>query len=156
MIQVKEQGYKWRLSVCGHQRIDLILNGLHAGTQFVLGAFLCQFFYHFRRKLTVTGFCNMGFKLLIASAKVFAQVANIHRLSTVLAAGNSGNDLCQNGAGNLEALWAFNQLAVHNGAVVQHIANVNQAAVENWLEKIVGIVKVNLTVFMGLRDFLRQ
>ena len=33
LIQVKEQGYKWRLSVCGHQRIDLILNGLHAGTQ---------------------------------------------------------------------------------------------------------------------------
>lgn len=80
-------------------------------------------------------------------------MTDINRLTAVLAGSNRGNNLCHNGAGNLKALRAFNHFAVHNRAVIQHIADINQAAVENRLNKIVGIMKMQHAFFMRLEIF---
>ena len=83
-------------------------------------------------------------------------MADIHRLAAVLAAGNAGDNLRHNGAGNLEALRAFNEFAVHNRAVVQHIADINQAAVKNRLNEIIGIMEMNCAFVMRFGNFFRQ
>ena len=83
-------------------------------------------------------------------------MANINGLTAVLAGGYGSNDLRHNGAGYLEASGAFNELAIHNSAVIQHITDINQAAVKNRLDKIIGIVKMQHALFMGLRDFFWQ
>ena len=83
-------------------------------------------------------------------------MADIHRLAAVLAAGNGSDNLRHNRAGNLEAFWAFNQLAVHNGAIVQHVADVNQAAVKNRLDEIISIMEMDCALVMRLGNFFRQ
>ena len=81
-------------------------------------------------------------ELFIAAAQVFAQVADIHALAAVLVGGHAGDNLGHHRAGNLKALGAFDHLAVHHGAVVQHVADVDQAAVKNRLHKIICVVEM--------------
>ena len=83
-------------------------------------------------------------------------MAHIHGLPAVLVGGHTGDDLGGDGAGYLEALGAFDKLAVHHGAVVQHVADVDQTAVEDGLDKVVGVVKMQQALVVGLGDFLRQ
>ena len=52
------------------------------------------------------------------------------------------DNLSHNRTGYLETLRAFNQFAVHHGAVIQHVLNINQTAVKNRLNKIVRIMEV--------------
>ena len=77
-------------------------------------------------------------------------MADIHRLAAVLAAGNGSDNLRHNRAGNLEALRAFNQLAVHNRAAIQHIADINQAAVKNRLNEIIRVMEMDQPLLMGI------
>ena len=83
-------------------------------------------------------------------------MAHIHALAAVLVGGHVGDDLGHDVAGHLEALGAFDHLAVDHGAVVQHIADVDEAAVENGLHKVVGIVEVQDALIVSLADLLRQ
>ena len=73
-----------------------------------------------------------------------------------MAGGYGRDNLCHHGTCNLKASGAFDKLAVHNSAVIQHITDINQAAVKNRLDKIIGIVKMQHALFMGLRDFFWQ
>lgn len=95
-------------------------------------------------------------ELLPAAAQILAQVAHVHALTTVLVGGHAGNDLSGDGAGHLEALGGLNELTVHHGAVVQHVADVDEAAVENRLDKVVGVVEVDGALVVSLGDILRQ
>ena len=99
---------------------------------------------------------NLPLELLLAPPQVLAQVADVHALAAVLVGGHAGDDLGGDGAGHLEALGAFDELAVHHGAVVQHIADVDEAAVEDGLNEVVRVVEVEQPFVMGLGDLLRQ
>ena len=83
-------------------------------------------------------------------------MTDVHRLPAVLGACHRRNDLGHDGTRNLKGLGAFNHLAVHHGAVVQHIPDVDQTAVEDRLEKIVGVVEVKNALVVRLGDLLRQ
>ena len=156
LLQVQKQGNKRRLTIGGHQGIDLILNGLYATLELVAQALVCQTLQSFVINVASGGFLDALFKLFVALTQIFAKMTDINRLTAVLAGSNRGNNLCHNGAGNLEALGAFNHFAVHNRTVIQHIADINQAAVENRLNKIVCIMKMQYTLFMSLRNLCRQ
>ena len=83
-------------------------------------------------------------------------MAHIHALAAVLVGGHAGNNLGGDGAGHLEALGGFNELAVHDGAIIQHVADVNEAAVKDGLDEVVGIVEVDGALVVGLGDIFRQ
>ena len=83
-------------------------------------------------------------------------MAHLHALSAVLVGGHAGDDLGDDGAGYLEALGGLDELAVDHGAVVQHIPNVHQAAVEDVLHEVVRVVEVEHALVVGLGNLLRQ
>ena len=95
-------------------------------------------------------------ELLPAAAQVLTQVAHVHALAAVLVGGHAGDDLGGDGAGHLEALGGLDELAVHDGAVVQHVPDVNEAAVEDGLDEVVGVVEVDGALVVGLGDILGQ
>ena len=98
----------------------------------------------------------MLFKLHAALAEVFAEVADVHRLPAVLRAGDRRDDLRDDGAGDLETLRAFDELAVHDGAVVEHVADVDEAAVEDGLDEVIRVVEVQHALFVRLADLFGQ
>ena len=156
LLQIQKQGNKRRLTIGGHQGINLILNSLYAALQLVAQALVCQTLQSFLINVAFSGLHNTLFELFVALTQIFAQMTDINRLTAVLARSNRSNNLCHNGAGNLKALRTFNHFAVHNRAVIQHIADINQAAVENRLNKIVGIMEMQHALFMRLRNLCRQ
>ena len=83
-------------------------------------------------------------------------MADVNRLTAVLAAGNRGNDLCHNGTCNLEALRALDQLSVHDRSILKHITDIDQTAVKNALQIIIHIMEMDHTILMRLNDLLRQ
>ena len=83
-------------------------------------------------------------------------MTDIHRLTAILTGRNRSDDLRHHVAGDLEALGRFDHLAVHYRAVIQHIPNIDQAAIENRLNKIVHIMEMQHTIFMRFGDFCRQ
>ena len=83
-------------------------------------------------------------------------MANVDGLTAVLAGGYGSDNLGHDGAGYLEASGAFDKLTVHNGTVVQHIADINQAAVENRLNEIVRVMEMEHALFMSLGNLFRQ
>ena len=83
-------------------------------------------------------------------------MAHVHALAAVLVGGHVGNDLGHDVAGHLETLGGLDELAVHHGAVVQHIPDIDETAVEDGLHEIIRVVKVQHALVMGLGDLLRQ
>ena len=83
-------------------------------------------------------------------------MAQVHALAAVLVGGHTGDDLGHHGAGHLEALGALDELAVHHGAVLQHVTDVDETAVKDGLDKIVRIVEVDGPLVVGLGDVLGQ
>ena len=67
------------------------------------------------------------------NATVASKVTDINGLTTILAGGNGSNDLCNDRTRNLKTLRALNQFAVHDGAIVKHISDVDQTTVEDRL-----------------------
>ena len=96
------------------------------------------------------------FELVAALAQVLAEVAHIHRLPAVLRAGDRRDDLRDHRAGDLKTFGALDQLAVHDGAVVEHVRNVDEAAVEDGLHEVVGVVEVQYALVVRLRDLFGQ
>ena len=153
---MQEQSYERRLTVGGHQCIDLVLNGLHTTLQFCAQTFLYQAFQSFFVNLATRSFQNITFEFVIATAQVFAQVADIYRLTAILGRSNGSDDLGHNGAGNLEAFGAFNHFAIHYSTFIKHITDINQATVEDRLNEIVSVMEVEHTFIVSSGDFFRQ
>jgi len=102
------------------------------------------------------GFHKAFTELIPAAAEIFAQVGNINGLSAILGRRDRRNDLGHDRAGNLEALWAFNEFAMHDRSIIQHIPNIDKAAIEHGLDKIVRIMKVKDTFIMSTGNLFRQ
>ena len=156
LLQVQEQGDEGGLAVGGHEGVDLVLDGLHTALQLVPQTVLHQALHGglIHHAGALVG--DVLAELLPAAAQVLAQVAHVHALAAVLVGGHTGDDLGGDGAGHLEALGALNELAVHHGAVVQHVPDVDEAAVEDGLDEIVRVVEVDGSLVVGLGDVLGQ
>ena len=85
LLQIQKQGNKRRLTISGHQGIDLILNGLYAALQLVAQALICQTLQSFVINVASGGFLDALFKLFVALTQIFAQMTDINRLTAVLA-----------------------------------------------------------------------
>ena len=83
-------------------------------------------------------------------------MTHINRLSAILAARNSRNDLRHDRTSHLKALRTLDQLAIHHRSMFKHITNINQATVKNALQIIVHIMKMQYTIFMGFHNLLRK
>ena len=154
--QVQEQRNKRRLAIGGHKGVDLVLDGLHAGFQFFPQAFIHNRFDLFRIRVFAQGVLRLIHKFFPAAPQVFAQMPHVNRLTAILAGSNGSDNLGHYVTGYLEALGRFNHLAVHHRTIVQHVADINQAAVENRLDKIIHIVKMDYAFIMGFGNFFRQ
>ena len=83
-------------------------------------------------------------------------MTQVHTLTTVLVGGHTCNNLRHLSACDSERMRRLNHFPVHHGAVLQHIADVNQAAVEDRLDEVVCIMEVNGTLVVGLGNVLGQ
>ena len=154
--EIEEQGDEGGLSVGGHQGVDLVLDGLYTGLQLIPDPVIHQTFKRGLIHLSGALIEDVLAELLAAAAQILAQMAHVHTLAAVLVGGHTGDDLGGDGTGHLEALGAFNELAIHYSAVVQHIADIDQAAVEDGLDKVVCVVEVDRSLVVGLGDVLGQ
>ena len=94
--------------------------------------------------------------LFRALAQILAQMTRIDGLPAILAACHRGNNLRHHRTSNLKTLRTLNQLAIHNRSLIKHIADIDETAVKNRLDKIVHIVKMNNALFMRFRNLLRK
>lgn len=80
----------------------------------------------------------------------------VDRLTSVLTACNLCDDLCGDGASDLETLRRIDLLAVNHRAVREHVLEIDEAAVEHRLDDVVHIVKMNRARIVRLDDIRRD
>ena len=95
-------------------------------------------------------------KFFPALTQIFSQMLDIDALSAVLVAGYGCDDLGGHGTCHLEALGRFDHFTVDGSTVVQHVLDIDQTAVEDRLDKIIRIMKMQHTVIMCHGNMLRQ
>ena len=153
-IQIHKYRDKRRLSVGCHQGKHLILNHLDALLDFA-------FYTHFRHACNQLVLClySLGFQFL-ADLPAELVAAYLHKrckvgerdaLTAVLGACNLGNGLGGDITGRGKAVGLFNHGLADDGAVLKHVFQIDKAAVVHMLRKIIGIMKMNNTLFMSLR-----
>ncbi len=156
LLEVEEQGYKGGLAVGGHQGVDLILEGLHPVFQLAAHLVVHQAVHGGLVHLAGALIGHVGLEFLPAFPQIPAQVAQVHALAAVLVGGHAGDNLGDHRAGHLKALGALDELAIHHGPVLQHVTDVDEAAVEDGLDEVVRVVEVDGPLVVGLGDVLRQ
>ena len=158
-VQVHEHGDEGGLSVTGHEGDELVLDGLDAGFDFFLQApfhnlFDDGFVHGFAGFFS---FFNHFFRdFLAADVHKGRQMGQGEGLAAVLVGCHLGHDLGGHVAGGEEGMGLFNEGLADDGAVLQHVFQVDEVAVVFPLGEIVGVVEMDDAFFMGLHDFLRQ
>ena len=157
LVQVHEHGDEGCLSVGGHQGDDLILNGLDAAADFVtqaglndllnglfggLHAELLQFLFH------------ISADLLTADLDKRCQMSQRDGLSAVLVGSNLCNNLGCNVAGGGEGMGLLDQGTGNDGAVLQHVIQIDQIAVVHMLCIVVSIMEMDDAGFVGIHNVL--
>ena len=84
------------------------------------------------------------------------QMGQGNGLAAVLVGGHLGDDLGGDVAGGGEAVGLFDQGAGDDGAVLQHVLQIDQIAVVHVLGIIVHVVEVDDARLVGLHDVLGQ
>ena len=153
---MQEQGHERRLSVGRHQGVDLVLDGLDARAQLVLEAQLHDALLVRGVQPVAELLVQLGGKLVLALAQVFPQVLDVHGLAAILVAGHRRDNLSGDGAGHLEALGGLYHLSVDGCPIVQHVLDINQAAVEDGLDEIVRVMEMEHAIVVGQGNVLRQ
>ena len=77
-------------------------------------------------------------------------------LPAILVAGHLRDNLGSDVAGGGKAVRLFDEGAGDDGAVLQHVLQIDQIAVVHMLREIVGIVEVDNSLLMRFHNFLRQ
>ena len=159
LAQVHEHGDEGSLTVGGHQGDHLVLDGLHAPADLLPQALFHDTVHH----LGVGGAAadgdigqHLGLDLLAGHVHEGGQMGQGNGLAAVLVGGHLGNDLSGDVAGSGEAVGLLDHGAGDDGAVLQHILQIDQVAVVHVLGIVVHIVEVDDAGLMGLHDLLRQ
>ena len=83
-------------------------------------------------------------------------MADIYGLSAVLTGRDRRDYLRGYGTGSLEGAGAFNHFSVHDGTLFKHVLDIYKAAIENGLQKVVGVVEVNCALVVRLGNIFGQ
>lgn len=159
LVQVHEHGDERRLAVGGHQGDDLILDGLHAALDL-----LAQAGFHDLGELLLAGIdtqflhfsLGIAADLLAADVHKGRQMGQADALTAVLVGSHLGDDLGGDVAGSGEGMGLFDEGAGDNGAVLQHIVQVDQVAVVHVLGEVVGVMEVDNAFLVRLDHLGRQ
>ncbi len=159
LVQVHEHGHKRRLAVGRHERDNLVLDGLHAFFDFAAYAHFRHFIGFFLGVLHAHGvelFAHFPARLVARHLHEWRQVGQGDALTAVLGAGHLGDDLRRHVAGGREAVRLFDHRFRDDGAVLEHVLQIDEAAVVHVLGEVVRIVEVNDSLVVGFHDFRRQ
>ena len=155
LIQVHVHGDKRSLSVAGHQRDELILDGLDSALDLLRQTELDNLVDDFIDHGLAAGFPlfdDLFADLLTAHIDERSQMCQGEGLAAVLVGGNLGNDLRRHIAGGVEAVRLLNQGLADDSAVLQHILKVDKIAVVLLLSVIVRIMEMDNALFVSLYD----
>ena len=158
-IQVHEHGDKRSLAVAGHEGDQLVLNGLDTGFDFFLqtafGDLADDFLIH-----GFAGFLPFGDdftdNLLTGNINEGSQMRQGEGLAAVLVGGNLRYDLGGNIAGGKEGMGLLNEGLADDRTVLKHILQIDQIAVVFSLGKVIRIVEMNDSFFMGFDNIFRK
>ena len=159
LIEVHEHGDEGSLSVGGHEGHHLILDGLHAPTDFLPQTVLHHLGDGFFTGRNAEG-CHFLFhalaNLLPADLDKGRQMGKGNGLAAVLVGGHLGDDLGRDIAGRGEGMRLLDQGAGNDGAVLQHILQIHQIAVVHMLGIIVGVMEMDDARLVGRHDLRGQ
>ena len=159
LAEVHEDRDERRLPVGGHERDDLILDGLHAAADLVAQPGLDDLGDRLLRRLHAEGLDLLQdgpADLLPGDVDERRQVRQRNGLAAILVGGDLRDDLRGDVAGRGEAVRLFDERAGDDRAVLQHILEIDQIAVVHVLGEVIRVVEVDDALVMRLDDVLRQ
>ena len=157
LAQIHEHGDEGGLTIGGHQRDHLILDGLHTAVDLAAQAALHDLLLALGRNVQTGHFhFYLSGDLLAGDIHKGGKVGQADALAAVLVGCHLCNDLGGNVAGGGKAVRLFNIGAGDHGAVLQHVLQIDQITVVHVLSKIIGVVEVDQTLLMGLDDLRIQ
>ena len=158
-VKVHEHGDERRLPVAGHEGDELVLDGLDAGLDLFLQAAFHDlgddvFIHHF------AGFpalCEDFFSdLLAADVYEGSEVCECEGLPAVLVRSDLRDDLCRDIARGEEGVRLFDHGLADDGAILQHVFQIDEVAVVLALGEIVGVVEMDDALLVRFHDFFRE
>ncbi len=157
LAQIHEDGDEGGLTIGGHQGDDLILDGLDAAVDLIAQAALHDLLLPLGGNIqTLHLGLDLGGDLLAGDIHERSQMSQADTLAAVLVGGDLRDDLGRDVAGGGEAVGLLDIGAGDDGAVLEHIFQVDQVAVVHVLCEVVGIVEVDQTLLMRLDDLRVQ
>ncbi len=157
LSQIHEDGDERSLTVGGHQGDDLILDGLDAAVDLVAQTALDDGLLPLSGDVQALHLgLDLGGDLLAGDIHEGSEVGQADALAAVLIGRHLCDDLGRNVAGGGKAVGLFDIGAGDDGAVLEHIFQIDQIAVVHVLGKVIGIVEVDQALLMGLDDLRVQ
>ena len=159
LVEVHEDGDEGSLAVGGHERDDLILDGLDAALDLLAQTTLDDLL-----DLLLVGLDAEHLELRIGlAANLLARDVDEGRemrerdgLAAILAARHLGDDLRGDVARGGEHVRTLDEGTRDDRAVLEHVLEVDEVAVVHVLREVVGIMEVDDAVVVRLDDLARQ
>ena len=159
LAEIHEDGDERGLPVGGHERDNLILDGLDATADLVAQACLNDVGDGFFRGLHTEGLDLLehgAADLLPGNIDERSQMCQGNGLAAILVRGDLRDDLGCNVAGRGEAVRLFNQRAGNDCTVLEHVLQIDQIAVVHVLGEIIRVVEVDDALVVRVNNVLRQ
>ena len=158
-IKVHEHGDEGRLSVAGHEGDELVLDGLDARLDLFLQAAFHDLgddgFIH--RFAGFPALCiDLFFDLLAADVYEGSEVCEGEGLSAVLVRSDLRDDLRRDIARGEEGVRLFDHGLADDGAILQHVFQIDEVTVVLALGEIVGVMEMDDALFVCFHDLLRE
>ena len=155
--QIHEHGDEGGLTVGGHEGDDLILDGLNAAVDLAAQAAFHDLTLALGRDIQTFHLgLDLGSDLLAGDVHEGGKMGQADALTAVLVGSHLCNDLGGDVAGGGEAVGLLDIGAGDDGAVLEHIVQIDEVTVVHVLGKIVGVVEVDKAFLMRLNDLRVQ
>ena len=155
--QIHEHGDEGGLTVGGHEGDDLILDGLDAAVDLAAQAAFHDLTLALGGDIqTLHLGLDLGGDLLAGDVHEGGKMGQADALTAILVGSHLCNDLGGDVAGGGEAVGLLNIGAGDDGAVLEHVVQIDEVTVVHVLGKIVGVVEVDEAFLMRLNDLRVQ
>ena len=158
-VEVHIDRHERRLSVGGQEGDDLILDRLDAAVDLLAETLLddlVDFFLGDRNAHFLDLGERLAADLLTGDLHERREVRQADALTAVLVARDLRDDLRRDVAGGREAVGLLDEGVADDGAVLQHVLEVDEVAVVHVLGEVVGVVEVDQALLIRLDDVGRK